>query len=70
MAQEQIEIKPCPFCGSVHTGLQTKIIGEMSTLATTSFANCQNCGAKGPEVSATSHKDMMRAIELWNKARR
>ena len=49
-------IKPCPFCGSIDTGLTRN---EFSTGRY--YAECGKCMAQGPHVN-----DMDKAIDAWN----
>ena len=51
-----MEIKPCPFCGSMDTGMTRN---EFSTGRY--YAECGKCRAQGPHVN-----DMDKAIDAWN----
>lgn len=48
-----IELKPCPFCGSVHTQIHG---------ATVFYAICTDC-----EASSGCYDNRQEAIDAWNK---
>jgi Lar family restriction alleviation protein len=52
---EEIEIKPCPFCGSTQV--------HMRDMATFPYVFCEQCNAYGPSMETKEE-----AILMWNKA--
>lgn len=59
-----VEIKPCPFCGSLEIGLFTSGAPHMT---------CGNCGADGPRAAGRrgSWDELERrqfvAVQAWNR---
>ena len=50
-------LKPCPFCGCA----TTQILDADTVNGHIFFANCDSCGANGPDAD-----DLDQALELWN----
>jgi len=54
LAQVGIELRHCPFCGSVHSWICSD--GKVFSIT------CDRCNAEGPP-----HREMLTAIGLWNR---
>lgn len=52
----RMKVKPCPFCGSMDTGLTRN---EFSTGRY--YVECGKCRAQGPHVN-----DLDKAVDAWN----
>lgn len=57
---EEIELKPCPFCGSTELDYVDDDDPEMPYL----HIECMQCGARGPEIN--SAKRFYILPTLWN----
>jgi len=53
------KLKPCPFCGTTWTGLDTDLGGVHYR----GFVFCDNCGAQGPLADTRTKEE---AWDLWN----
>jgi len=61
LKEEQVELKPCPFCGSddIDFGI------NYGTLKEFDYVECQNCGA---EIHAIHQNGKcIAAIDAWNR---
>lgn len=54
---DELELKPCPFCGEAENI-------EYGIYAGIDYVQCQNCGA---EVRALHNCEWIAAEELWNR---
>ncbi len=70
-----LEIKPCPFCGSTKLKVESKHNGKWHNTGTHSATvRCGKCHARGPTASCKVEKGLtsadkateQKAIELWN----
>ena len=71
----EIELKPCPFCGSTSLKVESKHNGQWSDSGTHSATvRCKKCYARGSTASSKAGKNIYsaseeaknKAIELWN----
>lgn len=74
-----IELKPCPFCGSAKLKIESKHNGKWHNTGTHSASvRCSKCHARGPTASCKVEKGLysadayteQKAAELWNLPQR
>lgn len=73
---KEIELKPCPFCGSTSLKIESKHHGTHYYSGTHSATvRCQKCHARGGTASCKVEKGKhradseteLKAIEAWNR---
>ena len=72
---KQIELKPCPFCGSTSLRVESKHNGSWTFTGTHSATvRCNKCHARGSTASCkvdgrykADIPTTQKAIELWNR---
>ena len=63
----EIEIIPCPFCGSENIK-PIHINGEYGYSSSEDYVKCLSCGARGSVIKdSNGGNHMIEAIEKWNK---
>ena len=73
-------MNPCPFCKSISCKVSGKRSGNYKREGTLYYVLCNKCKARGPIVKCVdevykngvcinNQKEVLKAIELWNKGR-
>lgn len=57
-AADTLELKPCPFCGSLHIALVCS--------GSAWYVECLECGAGGSAIEDGEEGDSEEAVERWN----
>lgn len=60
MSEEEIELKPCPFCGSTKLSIENSVCGHGDS---ETFIECESCGSRGAGSYPTEIKEI---IIKWN----
>lgn len=63
-AEEDLEVKPCPFCGSTSI-LIKQITRNDSPSKGHWYTHCEGCWAEGPFADGTLHRGD--AVKQWNR---
>jgi Lar family restriction alleviation protein len=67
--EEQIKLKPCPFCGNTPTGdgrIENFGTDENPAVAFAMF--CEKCGAKGPIFNFQDDDTGLQILDSWETA--
>ena len=66
MSEQQLELKPCPFCGNPDVRIQSNGIGDFYVYCTSDYDGEMWCGASSGQQNCETEKG---AADRWNSRR-
>ena len=65
---EDIELKFCPFCGSIDLEIEYGFVLEIDGHdETDGYVICKKCFSQGPTINGDVNKIKEKIIKAWNK---